>query len=147
MERGRLDTPPRPEWHVYIDESGQRCGRSDDLETIMAFDRWNASACDHEDGVLLRRHIGNISAVGTIRMTLSEFPDRFPLILSQIVCSGSHGGDHVPADRLTELEGEVGAMANVWPRDPLAAQCLRNVEESLKALLEAAIAAGKPISF
>src|SRR5438874_462618 len=99
MERGRLRTLPHPDWRVYVDESGARFGRTDDLEVGLAFDRWDADACEHEDGTLLHHWLGNIAGISLIRDTLSQFPERFSLILSKVVYNGTHCGDYLSVDQ------------------------------------------------
>lgn len=147
MERGRLRTPPRPEWNVYIDDCGARSAKTAELEALLAFDRWNVGACEHEDGMLLHHWLGNISAVGLIRATLSMYPSQFPLILSKVVYSGTHAGDHLPVIRLAQLASEVEALSSVRPSEPLAAEWIRDFEKKMTDLLTAANAVGKPIAF
>jgi hypothetical protein len=147
MERGRLRTPPRPEWQVYIDESGARFPKTSGLEEDLAFDRWNVTACSHEDGVLLHHWLGNMSAVGLIRATLADLQETFPLILSKVVHSGTHCGDHLPTGSLPQLAVEVQALSSVRPAKPLAAEWLRDFEKKMTELLAAANSVGKPISF
>lgn len=147
MERGRLRSQPRIEWSVYVDESGARAERATDIDEKCAFDRWNVGACDHEDGVLLHHWLGNLSAVGLIREGLSDFPTRFPIILSKVVYSGSHCGDHLPVQALPQLAAEVDALSLVQPRDPLVAYWIRDFEKKMAEITAAARAVGKPISF
>ncbi len=131
MERDRLRSQPRPEWHVYVDESGARWAKTADLEDALAFDRWNVGACEHEGGEVLHHWLGNISGIGLIRAILSDHHERFPLILAKVVYSGSHGGDHIPVAEFPQLAGEMEALSSVRPAEPRAAERFRDFETKI----------------
>ena len=108
FERGRLRTQPRPEWRVYVGKEGYRRAATDDLYEQMAFDAWDwRTACDHEDGVLLHHYLGNIALVGLFREILNPLADRLPVIVHQVIYSGTHCGDHLPLDAVEQLAPEV----------------------------------------
>src|SRR5689334_5841904 len=88
LEQNRLRVPPSPKWRVEADETGERLALTSDLDELMAFDDWNFRACEHESGVLVHHHLGNISRVGLLRETLSQESESFPIILNKIIYSG-----------------------------------------------------------
>jgi hypothetical protein len=86
FERGRLRSPPQPQWNVYVDQSTARSNvyfdqsgsRTVGLDEDLAFNQWNITACEHEDGVLLHHYLGNIARVGLLREELSGQLASFP---------------------------------------------------------------------
>jgi hypothetical protein len=147
FERGRHRTPPHPEWCVYVDESGARFAKTADLEQDWAFEKWNVDACEHEGGVLLHHWLGNISAIGLIRETLSQTALQYPIVLSKVIYSGSHGGDYLPFPLVSELQSEVDLLAELHPQNPVAAEWIQDFEQKLRELIDAATQVRKPISF
>lgn len=147
FERDKLNTPPDPAWRVEVDATGARFAKTAELEHDLAFDQWNCAACAHDDGVLLHHRLGNISTIGLIRTVLSESAPLFPLILTRVIYSGSHCGDHVPYPLVPELSHEVELLAQVQPREVIAAECVRDFERKLRELIAAAMQVRKPIAF
>jgi hypothetical protein len=149
FERGRLRTPPLPQWNLYVDEYGGRSrssltgGLGDDL----AFDRWNVTACEHEDGVLLHHYLGNIARVGLVREALSGHAESFPIILRKVVYNGVHGGDFLAVEQVESLRPELDALKRVRPDDQRQARCVRDFEAQLTELVGASLRLRKPISF
>ena len=90
FERGRLRTPPLPQWNVYVDESGERFCDTDSLDEDLAFDVWNLTACEHDRGAFLHQYLGNTTRVGLVRAALSRHAEWFPILLSRVVYDGVH---------------------------------------------------------
>ena len=111
LERGRLRTPPLPQWNLYVDEYGGRSRSSltGVLDDDLAFDRWNVTACEHEDGVLVHHYLGNIARVGLVREALSGHAESFPIILGKIVYDGIHASDFLSVEQV-----ERGALRTDW---------------------------------
>ncbi len=42
------------------------CRTGNDLDQDLAFDQWNITACEHEDGVLMHHYLGNIAHVDLV---------------------------------------------------------------------------------
>jgi hypothetical protein len=147
FERRRLRTQPRPEWGVDVDEEGGRSATSRDLDQQIAFDAWNHSACEHEDGVLLHHRIGNIALIGLFRQLLNPHVDRLPVIVRKIIYSGSHAGDSLSLETVAQLGAEVEALAQVHDKDRKNEQFLRDFEQQLRELVEYSGKVGKPIVF
>ena len=147
FERGRLQTPPLPQWNVYVDQSGGRLSRTGSLDEDLAFDQWNVTACEHEHGVLLHHYLGNMARVGLVRGALSGHADSFPIILGRIVYNGIHAGDLLSVEQVELLRPELAALARVRPSDEQQARCIRDFQEQLKELVAASLQLRKPISF
>jgi hypothetical protein len=107
FERGKLRTPPLPQWHFHVGESGARSCRTSDLDEDLAFDQWNITACEHEDGVLLHHYLGNITRVGLVREALSRHPQLFPIILGKVIHNGIHAGDMLTVEQVESMRPEV----------------------------------------
>ena len=148
FERGRLRSAPPPGCNVSVtDDGGLLCG-SDDFEVQIAFDRWQHSeACEHEDGWLVARHIGNIALVASLRRELGLWPERFPMILSRVVYDGVHGGDFITPAEVRQLVSEVEAMAVIDCADTKMEQFIRGFAAQMRELVEAALRVGKPLVF
>jgi len=148
FERGRLRSPPPPGCSLSVSENGSLLCGSDDLDTQIAFDCWQQSdACEHEDGCLVAHRIGNISLVASLRAELQRSPDRFPMILSLVLYSGTHCGDFIPAAEVPQVLSEAEALAGVHCPDPEMECFLREFEEQMRDLVSAALRVGKPIAF
>ncbi len=147
FECGRLRTPPLPQWNVYVDSSGARFSRTENLDKDLACDQWNTTACEHKNGVLLHRYLGNITRVGLVRESLSGHAASFPIILGKVVYSGTHAGDFLSVDQVESLRPELDALTEVRPGNERQAQCVCDFEEQLKELVAASLQVRKPISF
>jgi hypothetical protein len=147
FERGRLRTAPLPQWGVHVGDTGARFSRTRELEDGLAFDRWNRTACDHEDGVLLHQYLGNIARVGLVREALSARLESFPILLGRVVYDGIHGGDWLSIEQVEALQRELVALTCFRPADERHARCVRYFEEQLNELVTVALQLGKPIAF
>jgi hypothetical protein len=148
LERGRLRTTPRPEWGVYVDETGARFPATDDLDQQIAFDTWNSEdACAHEDGVLLHHRLGNMGLIGLFRQQLNGYADRLPVIVHKIIYSGIHAGDWLSPDAVEQLAAELDFLAQVHDKDRKNEQFLRHFEYQLRELVASSRTVRKPIVF
>src|SRR6185436_14322396 len=92
--RDLKEGPPYPDL-ISVNADGSLEFHSADLETLIALDEWlNHRACAHQSGILLHHRIGNVAMVGLLRTELAREPEKFPLILKQILYSGTHSGDY-----------------------------------------------------
>jgi hypothetical protein len=148
FERGRLRSPPPPGCTLSVrDNGGLSCG-SHDRGVRAAFDRWcKSEACEHSDGCLVWHRIGNIAQVASLGAELSQWPERFPIILSQVIFNGVHCGDFVPADEMSELEDEVDELARVHCAEPDMERLMRRFEAQMREFVAAALRVGKPLAF
>ena len=148
FERGRLRTPPRPEWGVHVDADGGRSPTTQDLDEQIAFDVWDSrDACEHEGGFLLHHRLGNIALIGFFRQLLDGQVDRLPVIVTKIIHSGSHAGDSLSLEAVEQLEAELEALAQIHDNDRTNEQFLRHFEQQLRELIQCSRKVGKPIVF
>src|SRR2546421_11903983 len=118
FERGRLRTPPQPEWGVHVVEEGGRSTTTQDLDELIAFDTWNYDACEHEGGVLLHHRLGNISLIGLYRQLLNPHVDRLPVIVKKIIYSGIHAGDSLSREAVEQIGTELEGLAQIHANKP-----------------------------
>jgi hypothetical protein len=147
FERGRLRTPPRPEWGVRVDEECGRSPTTSHLDEQMAFDAWNSTACEHEDGLLLHHRLGNIALIALLRMLLNPHADRLPVIVKKIIYSGTHAGDFLSLEAVEQLALEIEFLAGVHDEDRRNEKFIRHFERQLRELVDCSRKVGKPIVF
>lgn len=147
LERGALRSPPDDAWEVYVALDGMRDSRATDMDLLAAFDRWNQFACEHEDGILLHHRIGNIALVATFRHLLQESGLAFPVMLEQVLYSGTHCGDWIHVEDLGQLEAEVAQLSQVRGDDAEEEAFMREFEAHMKELVATAMQLNKPIVF
>jgi hypothetical protein len=130
-----------------VEDGSLLCG-SDDLEVQIAFDVWwYSEACEHEGGLLVSHHIGNIARVAVLRAELGRWPERFPVILSRVVYSGTHCGDFLSIADNKRILAEIEALPGVHSSNADRELILRQFEEQMRDLVAAAHQVGKPIVF
>ncbi len=148
FERGRLRTPPRTAWDVYVDEHGGCAPRTKDTDEQIAFDRWrNSHACEHQDGWLLHHRLGNIALIGLFRQLLNPHADRLPVVVHKIIYSGTHCGDRLDTADVEKLSMELTALATIHAPRRKDEAFLRDFEQQLRELVAASRSVGKPIVF
>ncbi|MGC4031174.1 MAG: hypothetical protein QM754_05430 [Tepidisphaeraceae bacterium] len=130
-----------------MDQSGARFCRTDSVDEDIAFDDWNRTACDHQDGILLHHYLGNIARIELIRNGLSGLQDLFPIILGEIVHNAIHCCDWLGIKKVELLLPELARLSNIHPNDERQSKCVRDFESQLKELVAAALQVRKPISF
>ncbi|HTL29605.1 MAG TPA: hypothetical protein VL282_10295 [Tepidisphaeraceae bacterium] len=114
FERGRLRTPPRPEWGVRIDETGDYVPHTKDLDELIEFDTWRyQEACEHPYGQLLHHRLGNIALIALFREILNPLAEQLPVIVNKVIYSGTHCGDYLNAADVEQLNAELGVLAGV----------------------------------
>ena len=144
----RLLSPPPIGIDVYLEVDGARECRNNDLESQIAFDAWNwTEACEHELGLLISHHIGNIALVGAIRSELSHQPDDFPLLLSKVVYNGTHCGDHIERELIVDLRSELGRLDSLSCVRADREGFIRNFHQQMTELILASDQTGYPIAF
>jgi hypothetical protein len=148
FETGKLlHEPPSAEF-VCIGQDGGRCYALTDAEaSYTEFDKWNKTACIHEDGVLISHRIGNVDLVGVLREEFSRFPSDFPILLSKFVYSSTHCGDFIPVADLSALNLEAMKLSEISSRKDKNQWWIKEFEMQLIELVNAAIQVKKPIAF
>ena len=147
FETGRLKEPP-PCASVFVSDDGSLGCGSEDLDALLAFDQWRCHrACDHPAGVLLHHRLGNLTEVGLIRSELQRDGSVFPNLLSKVLYSGTHAGDYLALEDISNIEVELERLSKfvcaVQRNQELIDWFCRQMIE----LAEAAKRVGKPISF
>lgn len=116
------------------------------LQQSIAHDRWRANACEHPEGRLIQVRIGNMSAIAQLRSSIEaqarDLHLQLPTLLGQVLCSGTHAGDHIPASEIDSLRGEASVLQGN-ETSPLLLKFLSDIE----ALCDAAIKTANPIVF
>ena len=97
--------PPGVSLKVELD--GMAVPICEGIEIWEDHPRWNKFSCEHETRALLHHRLGNISLISLLRAELARAPDRFPILLTKVLYSGSHGGDHMPASEIPALLEEL----------------------------------------
>jgi hypothetical protein len=148
FETGKLREPaPLPDL-VYVTPNGFLECQSDDLTLLLSFDQWLCDrACIHKDGILLTHRIGNIDLVGKIRMELSIHAEKFPILLSKVVYSGTHAGDFLPNDKVVGLEMELRVLGKALPISGDVKEYIKFFRSQMSELVKAAQSVSKPIAF
>jgi hypothetical protein len=148
FEKGRLREPPPPGCKLAVAADGSLLCGSDQLEVMVAFDRWLQSrACEHQDGVLIHHRIGNAALIACLRSELQSKAVSFPMLLSNVAYSGIHSGDFISIRDLVEMRSEIDALASLHCENAEAEALLRTFERQMCELIETARAIDKPISF
>lgn len=131
-----------------MDSDGSVACETQDLESAMAFDQWLLHrACVHANGVLMHYRIGNIALVGSIRGELEREARLFPFLLDKVVYSGTHCGDFISPEDFPVLRAELVRLKTFISSDKETAEYVAGFRTQMIALLEAAEAVSKPISF
>ena len=113
-----------------------------------SFDQWQLSrACEHELGVLLYHHIGNIATVAAIRTELAREGAKFPLLLSKVLYNGTHGGDFLTVEEVKSLPQEVAALHGLQCNDPDLAESLQVFAAQMAELVDCSLRVRKPLAF
>src|SRR4051812_36603442 len=95
-EKGKLREPPPPGISLVVEPDGALGYEESPAADFNAWCEWRQHACEHPVGTLLHRRLGNIGEIGLLRSELQREAGRFPLLLSKVLYSGSHSGDHLP---------------------------------------------------
>jgi hypothetical protein len=149
-EKGRLRTPPPGGVSLYVAPYGAlECdGEHMPFDAVLAFDQWQAfSACEHERGVLLHHRLGNISLVALLRSELQREPSRFPILLTKVVYSGTHGGDYLTIETIPPLQRELEALTDFKCTTREADEFMAQFRVQMSELATTAISVAKPIAF
>jgi hypothetical protein len=150
FERGRLIEPPPHGIKLQIENSGrlERVGEESSLEEYFDWVAWQEQrACVHSGGFLVRHRLGNIALIGILRKELGREKDRFPILTSKVVYSGSHAGDFLCIELIPVLQQELEILNGfkcadkdarrylLGNRSPFDRQGYRRVRDAADALL------------
>jgi hypothetical protein len=145
FETGNLKEPPPYPELVSATADGGVDFHSTDLEILLNLDQWrDHRACLHKSGILLHHRIGNITLVGLLRAELAREADKFPVLLNQVLYSGSHGGDCLSLEDVARLRNE---LLTFVCSDSTNRKFMETFLEQMLELADASRQVGKPISF
>ncbi len=148
FESGRLKEPPPNSSLVYVAPDGSLDYKSEDLDVLLVFDTWlRESACEHEDGISQHHYIGNIALVGLLREELKRESEKLPILLEKVLYSGSHAGDYLSLEDVSGLQAELNVLAEFAASDEKMQAYVEEFRIQMQELIEAALSAGKRISF
>jgi hypothetical protein len=149
-EKGRLREPPPPGVVLCVEPDGSLGREHDDgrLESDLAWDEWREQrACDHGGGILIRYRLGNISLVGLLRAELQREAERFPILVTKVVYSGSHAGDFLRVEEIPALQRELEFLREFRCTNGKSDRFMSEFREQMSELATTAISIGKPIAF
>ena len=147
FETGKLkELPPCPS--VFVSDDGSLACRSEDLNTLQAFDQWRLHrACGHPSGIFLHHRIGNIGQVSLLRSELQREAPSFPILLTKVLYSGTHGGDYLTLKDIAEVKVELERLGSFVCSQQSNQEYIDWFRRQMTELVEAAKRVGKPISF
>jgi hypothetical protein len=149
-EKGRLRTPPPAGVSLKLEADGSLGRVSDDgtIESDLSWDDWRERrACEHAGGILLHHRLGNISLIGLLRSELQREPSRFPILLTQVVYNGSHGGDYIAVETIPALQRELELLGEFRSSTREAAGFMAQFHAQMSELAATARTITKPIAF
>jgi hypothetical protein len=147
-ETGRHKTPPPPGIEIIISADGSIQCAHETIESAIALDaRTHKRACDHEDCTLVHHYIGNLALVASLRGTLEQCAERFPIILSKVVYNGIHAGDYLSLEDVRAVQQELKSLPSIACGNGEDQEYLDTFREQMTELVESALALQKPIAF
>jgi hypothetical protein len=149
FEKGRVRTPPPQPALVYVEPSGQVALKWDEPQADQhSFYGWLAECCEHGPmGELVSHRLGNLTLIAFLRGLLAERPAQFPILVTKVICDGTHAGDHLTLDEVDRLAGEVELLKNVRGDARSEEELIRQFERQMSELVQAARHIRKPIAF
>lgn len=146
FETGKIKEPPPESALVFVADDGSLDSKSEELDTLLAFDQWLRSrACAHQDGILVSHHIGNIALVGLLRAELKAAAKSFPILLERVLYSGVHAGDYLAFADVVNLRVEINNLPTL--QHTANQTLIITFQHQMQELVAAALSTGKPISF
>ena len=149
-EKGRLRESPPTGFSLSVEPDGGlgRAGGAGTLESDLAWDIWREEqACEHLGGILLHHRLGNITLIGSLRSELQRAAERFPILLKQVVYSGSHAGDFLPVETIPILQIELKLLHEFRCNTRKTTSFMARFNTQMSELATTALSVGKPIAF
>ena len=148
--KGRLLEPPPPGVTLRLEPDGSLgCERDvDAIQFGLEWDFWREErACQHTGGVLLHQRLGNISLIGLLRAELQREADRFPILLTRVIFSGSHAGDYLTVETIPALRRELELLGDFRCSTREADSFMAQFRAQMLELAATALSVAKPIAF
>lgn len=148
FEARQMKEPPPFAVPISVGLDGSLEFRSEDFDVTLALDQWLLNrACDHRNGILLHQRIGNMAQVELLRGELIREPDRFPVLLNQVLYNGMHAGDYLTLDDVSRLRSELLSLDTFVCSDARETVYIERFKGQMQELVDASLSVGKPISF
>jgi hypothetical protein len=150
FEKGRLRESPPAGISLHVEPDGSLARQHDDssLEADLAWDQWRYyRACEHTRGVLLHHRLGNIALIALLEDELARESGRFPILLKQVLYSGTHAGDFLSVEAIPSLQDELRTLAAFKCSTPEADVFLAEFRAQMSELADTAMSVDKPIAF
>jgi hypothetical protein len=150
FEKGKLrEAPPAGFSPRVRDDGSLEPDRGNySLDEILAWDEWlRARACEHSSGQLLHHRLGNVSLISSLRSELHREASRFPILLSKVVYSGSHGGDYLPVELIEKLGAELEALVHFKCSSSELEEFMTCFRKQMLELVAVSLSVKKPIVF
>lgn len=146
FEKGRLREPPPAGCRLAVADDGSLFCGSDDFFVRAAFAHWlHSQACEHENGVLIHRSIGDTGEVSQLRAALGQFSQRYHVLRSQVLLDRGQDESVVARAQLPALRAEVIALGDVCHGDQEVDDLMRRFESQMIELVECAMFADRPV--
>lgn len=148
FETGRLKKMPPDLSLVYVCDDGSLDCNSEDLEMLLAFENWlQKRFCEHKEGLLVSHRIGNATHVSLLRAELENDAKKFPILLEEVLYSGTHTGDYLTKKEVLKLKKELKALADFATLSNDSQAFVDEFREQMGELADAALSVNKPIAF
>lgn len=105
VEKGLTLVPLPPNATVHTEDDG--CPRILLGDREEVYTDWDDFPCEHKIRRLVYHRLGNIALVGLLRAELARDQEAFPLLLKKVLYNGSHCGDWLPLNLISELRMEL----------------------------------------
>lgn len=146
-EKGNLRSNPPNGVNVVVTETGEISCETSDEDLWLKFSAWKrAKACLHTGMILVHLRLGKVAAIDALRAELQKEARDFPILLQNVVYSGTHTCDWIPVSKLPALAEEVKRL-KPEAVSPGAADSVRLFKIKMAELIIAAQHVGKPICF
>jgi hypothetical protein len=146
-EKNNLRCDPPARVKVKVEPTGDLMCLSGDEEAWSAFLAWKRTkACLHHGMIFLRHRLGTSTQIDLLQRELRKEPDRFPILLRNVLYSGTHTCDWIPLDRMEALSEEIKRLPP-QQADPAVADALQLFKVQMAELIIAAKHTRKPICF
>jgi hypothetical protein len=154
VEKNRLRTAhPFPDL-LYICKNGSPEIRTKDTRIVTLHDEWmESSACRHKQMFLEGCYLGNVGLVelvfNALKKTTKNPANKYPVLWSKVVYSGTHTGDFLNLRDVSRLKVEVEEIQSISFRNQglEESKAIVGFFRALQKLVKASLKVRKPIAF
>jgi len=156
VEKNRLKVPhPFPK-HLCVESNGSPGINSEEPDEIDKHDEWMAlPPCEHDEMIIAGFYLGNATLVQHVHNALEALLrpplPGCPVLLNNVLYSGTHAGDYLSLPQVRELAVELQQLEELdLETTAVSSESLRiikSVAEKLRSLTKIALEISKPIAF